>query len=100
MTSKTRKNKPSVKNYLRDWDKEQPSLEERPAMMKKCGKKCFLGIRDTFPICSKNTCKVNKKGVYSALVKARAWETIATTQGKKRFKKIATKAKKILEKMK
>ena len=54
--------------------------------MKKCGKKCFLGPKKSFPICTKNTCKINKKGVYSAYIRARQYK----------YNKISKKAKYIL----
>ena len=41
-------------------------------------KKCFLGPKKSFPICAKGTCKINKKGLYAAYVRARQW-------GKKRY---------------
>ena len=50
--SKTRKN---------GWSKQQPGAHQRTLMLKRCGKKCFLGPNKSFPICSKNTCKINKK---------------------------------------
>lgn len=99
MASKTRKNKTGTKGrgtYLRGWSKQQPGYHQRTVMMKKCGKKCFLGPNKTFPICTKNTCKVNKKGVYSALIRSKEWATI---RGTRKFKQIASKAKKILQKI-
>jgi hypothetical protein len=99
MASKTRKNKTGTRGrgtYLRGWTKQQPGYHQRTVMMKKCGKKCFLGPNKTFPICTKNTCKVNKKGVYAALIRAKEWSTI---RGTRKFKNIASKAKKILKKM-
>ena len=68
---KTRKN--SRKSVTRGWKKEQPSYHERTVMLKKCGKKCFLGSKKSFPICKKNTCKVSSKGVYSAYIRARQY---------------------------
>ena len=96
---KTLKNKTGTKGrgtYLRGWSKQQPGTHQRTIMMKKCGKKCFLGPNKSFPICTKNTCKVNKKGVYSALIRAREWTTI---KGTRKYKSIATKASKMLKKM-
>jgi len=65
MTS-TRKNVP-----WKGWKRENPSQRERTVMLKKCGKKCFLGTKKSFPICKKNTCAVSKKGVYAAYLRAR-----------------------------
>ena len=51
-----------------------PSVHERTVMQKRCGKsKCFLGPNKTFPICSPGTCKINKKGVYAAYVRAKEY---------------------------
>ena len=60
-------------------------------MCKKCGKKCFLGKHLSFPICAKNTCKINKKGVYSAYIRARQYSS-----KNKSYERIASKAKKML----
>jgi hypothetical protein len=66
MKSQTRKNVP-----WKGWKREKPTYHQRTVMLKKCGKKCFLGTRKSFPICKKNTCSVSKKGVYAAYVRAR-----------------------------
>jgi hypothetical protein len=68
MSSKTRKNVP-----WRGWKNERPSYHQRTVMFKNCGKKCFLGPKKSFPICKKNTCKISKKGVYAAYVRARQY---------------------------
>ena len=99
MASKTRKNKTGTRGrgkYLRGWSKQQPGYHQRTVMMKKCGKKCFLGPNKTFPICTKNTCKVNKKGVYSALIRAREWQTL---RGTRKYRNISAKARRMLKKM-
>ena len=93
---KTRKNKTGTKGrgtYLRGWSKQQPGTHQRTIMMNKCGKKCFLGPNKTFPICSKNTCKRNKKGIYAAYVRAREYMSISK---KNKYAKIANKAHKML----
>jgi hypothetical protein len=64
---KTRKSRTGIKGrgaYLKGWSKQQPGTRERTIMMDKCGKKCFLGPNKTFPICTKNTCTKNKKGIH------------------------------------
>ena len=81
--------------YLRGWSKQQPKTHQRTLMMKKCGKKCFLGPHKSFPICKKNTCKVNKKGVYSAYVRAKEYLNI---KGSRKYKQIADKAYSMLYK--
>jgi hypothetical protein len=99
MASKTRKLKTGVKGrgaYLRGWKKEKPGYHERTVMMRDCGKKCFLGPKKTFPICSRGTCKVNKKGVYAAYVRAKEYQTIRPSR---KYTRIANKAKKMLRKL-
>lgn len=69
MTQKrTRKNVP-----WRGWKLEKPDYHQKTMMLKKCGKKCFLGPNKSFPICKKNTCKISRKGVYAAYVRARQY---------------------------
>jgi len=79
----------------RGWKSEKPGFHQRTVMMQRCGKKCFLGPNKSFPICTKNTCKINKKGVYAAYIRAREYTTI---KGTKKYKQIANKALKILNK--
>jgi len=81
MLSKSRRNVP-----WRGWKNEKPSTHQKTVMLKKCGKKCFLGKKKSFPICKKNTCKISKKGVYAAYVRARQYH----------HKNISQKAKKLI----
>lgn len=81
--SKTRR------NVTRGWKKEKPGYKQRTQMLAKCGKKCFLGPKKTYPICKKNTCKISKKGVHSAYIRARQYHR----------KNISQKAKKLLSKL-
>jgi hypothetical protein len=81
--SKTRKN-----NRTRGWKKEKPSYHQRTVMLKRCGKKCFLGPNKSFPICKKNTCKISKKGLNAAYIRAREYK----------HKSISNKAHKMLKK--
>ena len=74
------------KNKWAGWKNDKPGYHQKTIMMKKCGKKCFLGPKKSFPICTKNTCKINKKGVYSAYIRARQYK----------YNKISKKAKYIL----
>jgi hypothetical protein len=55
----------------RGWKNQKPGYHQRTIMLNKCGRKCFLGPGKSYPICTKNTCKVNPKGVYSAFIRAR-----------------------------
>lgn len=82
------------KRLAKGWAKQSPNTKQRTIMMRKCGKKCFLGAKKSFPICKKNTCTVSEKGVYSAYIRARQYRT----KGKKYYD-IARKATKMLAKM-
>ena len=73
------------------WKNKAPNHSQRVKMCKKCGKKCFLGKNLSFPICNKNTCKINKKGVYSAYIRAREYSS-----KNKSYKRIASRAKNML----
>ena len=83
---KTRKNVP-----WKGWKEEKPGYHQRTVMLKKCGKKCFLGPNKSFPICKKNTCKVSKKGVYAAYVRSRQYRTKSP-----KYLAISRKAKRML----
>jgi hypothetical protein len=67
----TRKNRSGAKG----WKKLSPNHHQRTVMHKKCGQKCFLGHHKSFPICAKNTCKVDSKGVYAAYMRARQYSS-------------------------
>ena len=69
--NKTRKN--GRGSTTRGWKKHKPGYHQRTVMLKNCGRKCFLGPGKSYPICSKNTCKVNPKGVYSAYIRSRQY---------------------------
>ena len=83
--SKTRKNR------KRGWKNENHGYHERSVMLKKCGRKCFLGTKKSFPICKKNTCKISRKGLYAAYIRARQY----SSKGQK-YRNIAKKAKKLI----
>ena len=51
-------------------DHLKPGYHQRTVMLKRCGKKCFLGPGKTFPICKKNTCKVSSQGLHAAYIRA------------------------------
>ena len=70
----------------RGWKKQKPGYHQRTVMLKRCGKKCFLGPGKSYPICTKKTCKVNPKGVYSAFIRSKQFHR----------KNISLKANKIL----
>jgi len=89
---KTRRN--GRGSATKGWKNEQPSFHQRSIMLKKCGKKCFLGTKKSFPICKKNTCKVSPKGVYSAYIRARQY----SSKGPK-YRVVSKKANKMLVNM-
>jgi len=63
----------SKRTPWKGWKKQQPSsTKQRRKMLEHCGRRCFLGKKISYPICTKNTCTINKKGVYSAYIRARA----------------------------
>ena len=68
-----RKSKSRRKSPRAGWSKLAPNSSERTTMLKKCGKKCFLGPDKSFPICAKGTCKVNDKGLHASYVRAKQW---------------------------
>uniref|UniRef100_A0A6C0EQD1 Uncharacterized protein n=1 Tax=viral metagenome TaxID=1070528 RepID=A0A6C0EQD1_9ZZZZ len=78
----------------RGWKNEKPGFHQKSVMLRKCGKKCFLGPGKSFPICKKNTCKVSSKGVYSAYIRARQYRT----KGRK-YRNISKKANNLLIRM-
>ena len=97
------------------WSRLAPrSVSERSAILSKCGKRCFLGPGKTFPICarlgsgsSSNTCKINRRGVQAAYIRAREWASITARKkysskkaahSHRRYTAIARKAKSILSK--
>ena len=79
------------KNRTRGWKNENPGYHERSVMLKKCGRKCFLGTKKSFPICKKNTCKISRKGLYAAYIRARQY----SSKGQK-YRNIAKMAKKLI----
>jgi hypothetical protein len=76
------------------WSRLKPGAHQKTMMLQKCGKKCFLGAKKSFPICNKNTCKINSKGVYAAYVRARQF----SSRGQK-YRNVSAKANKMLKKM-
>jgi len=75
----------------RGWKTQKPGFHQKTVMLKKCGKKCFLGPGKSFPICKKNTCKISSKGVYSAYIRARQYRTKSS-----KYRTISKKAKNYL----
>lgn len=83
--------------YLKNWSKQAPGYHERTNMLRSCGKKCFLGPNKTFPICTRNTCKINRKGVYAAYIRAQEYKTIKRKNQK--YPRISRKARFLLDKL-
>ena len=78
MISRRKPSRKSAKSRRRKsistgWSKLSPNTTQRTIMLKKCGKKCFLGPKKSFPICAKGTCKINDKGLHAAYVRAKQW---------------------------
>lgn len=59
------------RSRTRGWSHMQPGKHERTLMLKRCGRKCFLGKNVSYPICRKGTCKRSPRGTYSAYIRAR-----------------------------
>lgn len=78
-------------NPWKGWKNEQPGAHERNVMRQKCGSHCFLGKGKSFPICTKGTCNVNKKGVYAAYIRSRQYRKRGKT-----YRNISEKAAKML----
>lgn len=76
------------------WQKLAPNRTQRIKMLKKCGKKCFLGPNLSFPVCAKNTCKINIKGLEMAYIRATHWEK---KKKKRRYTRVRNKATKLLK---
>ena len=87
------------------WGKLAPHGKERTIMLRNCGRKCFLGPKKSFPICAKGTCKVNKKGLHAAYIRARQWgKPRHTYRGRSRprhrrgtYRRIARRARSMLK---
>jgi hypothetical protein len=84
------KKRHTKRSATRGWRKQSPGTHERTLMMRRCGKKCFLGPNKTFPICKKRTCKVDRRGVQAAFIRASQFH----------YRKIASRAKKLLKTLK
>ena len=111
---------PHKKLTSKGWARMAPGTHERTVMQKNCGSKCFLGpvSESCFPICLKNTCKINTKGIYAAYVRAKEYASPKTKRSssssskrssssgslyghnhtKKLYRSIAARAKKMLQK--
>lgn len=104
----------SVKSRSRNskWSRVAPKrVGERAALFTKCGRRCFLGPAKSFPICARlesgsGACKIDRRGVQAAYIRAREWASITARKKKssakaarshRRYTAIARKARKILD---
>ena len=98
------------------WSASAPkSVGERSAVLKKCGRRCFLGPGKSFPICARlgsaggaGTCKIDRHGVQAAYSRAREWAAItarkkrtpANARAHRKYTSIANRAKSLLSRIK
>lgn len=86
------------------WKNQKPSRHQKTVMKRKCGKKCFLGPKTSFPICKKNTCKISPAGIYAAYIRSREWKNkpmyykghSSPRYSQSTYRKISAKAKRML----
>jgi hypothetical protein len=88
---------PGRGKFIKGWKGQKPGYHDRTVMMKRCGQKCFLGPNKSFPICSRGTCKRNKKGIYAAYIRAEEYKTL---RNKDKYRRISAKARRMLGKKK
>ena len=102
----------------RKWSRVAPKrVGERSALLAKCGRRCFLGSAKSFPICARlvsgsgssaraTACKIDRRGVQAAYIRAREWASITArkkgssakaARSHRRYTAIARKARKILD---
>lgn len=99
------------------WSASAPkSVGDRAAVLKKCGRKCFLGPGKSFPICARlggaggaagaGTCKIDRHGVQAAYSRAREWASITArkkgtsvkaARAHRKYTAIAKRAKTLLK---
>lgn len=81
----------SKRSPTKGWKKSAPrKSSQRSRVKSRCGSRCFLLPRKLkFPICSRNSCKINRKGVQSAYNRSRQYG----------YTSVARKAKRLLNKM-
>jgi len=96
------------------WSASAPkSVGDRAAVLKKCGRKCFLGPGKSFPICARlggaggaagaGTCKIDRHGVQAAYSRAREWASItarkkgSSSAAARKYTAIAKRAKTLLK---
>ena len=66
--------------FWRGWRKSKPGYKEKRVMFEECGAKCFLDPPYEYPICKNRTCKISKKGVMSAYIRAKQYNNKRVTR--------------------
>ena len=96
------------------WSTSAPkSVGDRATVLKKCGRRCFLGPGKSFPICARlgaagsaGTCKIDRHGVQAAYSRAREWASITArkkgtsvkaARAHRKYTAIAKRAKTLLK---
>ena len=82
----------------RRWSRVAPSTHERSLMFSRCGRRCFLGTKKSFPICSRHTCKINRSGVLAAYQRAR--EFVSRRPRSSKYRRISRRALRLLHRRK
>ena len=103
------------------WSASAPkSVSERSGVLKKCGRRCFLGPGKSFPVCARlgsaggpsggaGTCKIDRHGVQAAYSRAREWASITARKkgssskgaaAHRKYTAIANRAKSLLSRIK
>ena len=102
------------------WSASSPkSVGDRSAVLKKCGRRCFLGPGKSFPVCARlggaggasgaGTCKIDRHGVQAAYSRAREWAAITARKkgssskaaaAHRKYTAIARRAKSLLSRIK
>lgn len=87
--------KTKKRNHWDGWSNISPKTrKQRKKMHKRCGDSCFLGDNLSFPVCKKNTCNINDKGLWAAFIRAKQWGNHKKTR--KKYVNIANKSRKML----
>ena len=104
----------SSSTSARGWSRVAPkTVGERSALLAKCGRRCFLGPKKTFPICPRlragsRSCKIDRRGVAAAYSRARSWASITArkkgssakaVRAHRRYTAVARRARSILSKL-
>lgn len=74
----------------RGWREASPARgRERSVMKQRCGSKCFLSpAKNKYPICRRNTCKPDCRGIISAKVRAGQYKETSVMALAKKLEKL------------